>query len=114
MAGARTPRFCLSQPLLRALVDRDVVAPRRTDVELARTPDLLSWIFDHLFHWLGVAAAHPTAEWIARQLTEACGWECTPRYIVRDRDRVYCEFFARRLRAMAQSGSGSISDSRYE
>jgi hypothetical protein len=27
--------------------------------------------------WLGVTA-HPSDEWIARQLTEACGWECTP------------------------------------
>jgi hypothetical protein len=44
--------------------------------------------------------AHPTAEWIARQLTEACGWEWNPRYIVRDRDRVYGAFFTRRLRAM--------------
>jgi hypothetical protein len=26
--------------------------------------------------WFGVAA-HPTAEWIANQLTEACGWEQT-------------------------------------
>jgi hypothetical protein len=41
-------RFCLGRPLLGALVDGDVVAPRRTDVELARTPDLLSWILDHL------------------------------------------------------------------
>ena len=49
--------------------------------------------------WLGVTA-HPTAEWIARQLTEACGWEPAPRYIVRDRDRVYGEVFTRRLRAM--------------
>ncbi len=49
--------------------------------------------------WLGVTA-HPTAEWIARQLTEACGWEWTPSYIVRDRDRVYDEIFTRRLRAM--------------
>ena len=49
--------------------------------------------------WLGVTA-NPTAEWIARQLTEACGWEGTPSYIIRDRDRVYGEIFTRRLRAM--------------
>ena len=49
--------------------------------------------------WLGVTA-HPTAEWMARQLTEACGWERTPKYIVRDRDRLYGEIFTRRLRAM--------------
>ena len=49
--------------------------------------------------WLGVTA-HPSAEWMARQLIEACGWECPPRYIVRDRDSVYGEIFTRRLRAM--------------
>ena len=49
--------------------------------------------------WLGVTA-HPTAEWIARQLTEACGWEPVPRYIIRDRDSIYGEIFKRRLRAM--------------
>ena len=49
--------------------------------------------------WLGVTA-HPTAEWIARQLTVACGWEPVPRYILRDRDSVYGEIFKRRLRAM--------------
>ncbi len=30
-------------------------------------------------------AARPTAEWMARQLTEACARKCPPRYIVRDR-----------------------------
>jgi transposase InsO family protein len=49
--------------------------------------------------WLGVTA-HPTAEWIARQITEACGWEAVPTYLVRDRDRVYAEAFTRRIRAM--------------
>ena len=49
--------------------------------------------------WLGVTA-NPTAEWIARQLTEACGWEAAPDYVVRDRDCAYGEAFVRRLRAM--------------
>ena len=49
--------------------------------------------------WLGVTA-HPNAEWIARQLTEACGWDEAPRYMIRDRDGAYGEAFIRRLRAM--------------
>jgi hypothetical protein len=35
--------------------------------------------------WLGVTA-HPSAQWIARQLTEAYGWQKAPRYLVLDRD----------------------------
>jgi hypothetical protein len=49
--------------------------------------------------WLGVTA-HPSAEWIARQLTEACGWSQPPRYIIRDRDGAYGGAFIRRLGAM--------------
>jgi transposase InsO family protein len=49
--------------------------------------------------WLGVTA-HPSAQWIARQLTEAYSWQQAPRYIVRDRDCVYGDAFIRRLRAM--------------
>ena len=49
--------------------------------------------------WLGVTSC-PDAEWIARQLTEACGWRKVPRYLVRDRDGAYGEIFIRRLGAM--------------
>src|SRR5271167_1519960 len=49
--------------------------------------------------WFGVTA-HPTAEWIARQLTESYGWTAAPQYMVRDRDAVYGDIFIRRLRAM--------------
>jgi hypothetical protein len=49
--------------------------------------------------WVGVTA-HPSAEWIAHQLTEAYGWQRAPRYIIRDRDCVYGKVFMRRLRAM--------------
>jgi hypothetical protein len=47
--------------------------------------------------WFGVTA-HPTADWIANQITEACGWEQAPRYLIRDRDGAYGEVFIRRLR----------------
>jgi transposase InsO family protein len=49
--------------------------------------------------WFGVTT-HPTAEWIANQLTEACGWEQTPRYLIRDRDGAYGEIFVRRVRSI--------------
>ena len=31
-------------------------------------------------------SANPTAEWIARQITEAFPWDHAPRYLIRDRD----------------------------
>jgi transposase InsO family protein len=49
--------------------------------------------------WFGVTA-HPTAEWIANQVTQACGWEQAPRYLIRDRDGAYGEVFIRRLRSI--------------
>jgi hypothetical protein len=49
--------------------------------------------------WLGVTAYH-NAEWLARQLTEACGWDEPPRYLIRDRDGAYGAAFIRRIRAM--------------
>jgi transposase InsO family protein len=49
--------------------------------------------------WLGVTS-HPTAEWIANQLTAACGWEQIPRYLIRDRDACYGGIFVRRVRSL--------------
>jgi transposase InsO family protein len=49
--------------------------------------------------WVNVTV-HPTAEWIAQQITEAFPWEVAPRYLIRDRDAVYGAVVTRRLRAM--------------
>jgi transposase InsO family protein len=49
--------------------------------------------------WLGVTA-HPSAEWIANQLTAACGWEQVPHYLIRDRDACYGSIFIRRVRSL--------------
>ena len=49
--------------------------------------------------WINVTA-NPTAEWVARQITEAFPWDGAPRYMIRDRDRIYGTVVTRRLRAM--------------
>jgi transposase InsO family protein len=43
---------------------------------------------------------HPTAEWLARQITEAYPWASAPAYLVRDNDRAYGHVFTSRVRAM--------------
>ena len=48
---------------------------------------------------------HPTAEWTARQLLEACGPEVAPRYVIRDLDQVYGERFARQARMLDLRGA---------
>jgi len=49
--------------------------------------------------WINVTT-NPTAEWVARQITEAFPWDGAPRYMIRDRDRIYSTVVTRRLRAM--------------
>ena len=49
--------------------------------------------------WISVTT-HPTAEWVARQITEAFPWNEPPRYMIRDRDRIYGAVVTRRLRAI--------------
>jgi transposase InsO family protein len=48
--------------------------------------------------WINITAT-PTAEWVARQITEAFPWAEAPRYMIRDRDRIYSSVVTRRLRA---------------
>ena len=67
--------------------------------------------FDHLFAFLVLGhgrrqllwfevTRHPTAEWLARQITEAFPWASAPAYLVRDNDRAYGHIFTSRVRAM--------------
>ena len=49
--------------------------------------------------WINVTK-NPTAEWVARQITEAFPWDGAPGYMIRDRDRIYGGIVTRRLRAM--------------
>jgi transposase InsO family protein len=48
---------------------------------------------------------HPTAEWAAQQVVEAFPWDETPRYLLRDRDRIYGAAFRRRVRNMGIQGA---------
>jgi transposase InsO family protein len=49
--------------------------------------------------WVEVTS-HPTAEWLARQITEAFPWVVAPAYLLRDNDGAYGHVFTRRVSAM--------------
>jgi hypothetical protein len=51
--------------------------------------------------WINVTS-HPTAE-IAQEITEASPWHEAPRYLIRDRDKIYGVAVTRRLRAWASA-----------
>ena len=44
--------------------------------------------------------AHPTAEWTVQQLREAFPFEQIPRYLLRDRDRIFGSEFGKEVKAM--------------
>ena len=44
--------------------------------------------------------AHPTAEWTAHQMREAFPWDTAPRYLLRDRDRIFGHDFIDQVEAM--------------
>ena len=44
--------------------------------------------------------AHPTADWIARQITDAFPWDEAPEYMIRDRDGCCGQAVTKRLAAM--------------
>jgi putative transposase len=44
--------------------------------------------------------ANPTAEWTARQITEAFPYDAAPRYMIRDLDSSYGDVFRGRVKAM--------------
>ena len=49
--------------------------------------------------WFAVTR-NPTAEWLARQITEAFPWYSAPKYLIRDNDRAFGVAFKARVRAM--------------
>jgi hypothetical protein len=49
--------------------------------------------------WIAVTR-NPTAEWLARQITEAFPWDRAPKYLIRDNDRAFGVAFKARVRAM--------------
>jgi transposase InsO family protein len=79
-----------------------------TAIDLCLVPTLT---FERLFAFLVLGhgrrqllwfevTRHPTAEWLARQITEAFPWTSAPAYLVRDNDRAYGHVFTSRVRAM--------------
>ena len=63
--------------------------------------------------WINVTK-NPSAEWVARQVTEAFPWDEAPHYLIRDRDRIYGSVVTRRLRAMGIRDKPTASASPWQ
>jgi len=48
--------------------------------------------------------AHPTGEWTAQQLRDAFPWDTAPRYLLRDRDRIFGDQFTQKVKEMGIKG----------
>src|SRR5476649_2828390 len=61
-----------------------------------------SWCLAHSRRRLiwSAVTAHPTAEWLARQITAAFPWDEAPKYLIRDNDKAFGSVFTARIRAM--------------
>ena len=44
--------------------------------------------------------AHPTAQWTAQQMVEAFPWDPAPRYLLRDRDKIFGSIFRHRVHTL--------------
>src|SRR5262249_16833000 len=87
---ARLPGYALQRDRRRRLLrspDPDLPPALRVRGPSASTPRLL-----HVN-----VTGHPTAAWAAQQLVETFPDETAPKYLLRDRDPIYSDVFARRL-----------------
>jgi hypothetical protein len=57
---------------------------------------------------------HPTARWTAQQIVEACPFDTLPKYLLRDRDSIYGEYFQFRLKNMGINQVKSAPQSPWE
>ena len=57
--------------------------------------------------WFSVTG-NPTAEWLARQITEAFPWDTAPKYLIRDNDRAFGARVQSSRRSDGYSGSADV------
>jgi transposase InsO family protein len=82
---------------------RDIVAVDFFTVPTATFRILFCFIVLHHHRRMVVhfnVTAHPTAEWTAQQVIEAFPENSAPRFLLRDRDSIYGEFFRQRVKHM--------------
>jgi hypothetical protein len=44
--------------------------------------------------------ANPTAQWTSQQITEAFPYDSAPKYLIRERDKIFGNSFVKRVRTM--------------
>jgi transposase InsO family protein len=102
MSRRRTPPSATWRAFLKNHV-RDIVATDFFVVPTVRNQILFVFLVlaherRRVLHFN--VTAYPTAEWTAQQVVEAFPWDSAPRFLLRDRDSIYGEYFFRRVKNM--------------
>lgn len=102
--------FVLSVFRFRLSIKMEIVALRHqlVSIDLFVVPTIKNTV---LFTFLVLAhdrcrvihfnvTEHHTAKWTVQQIIEAFPWDTAPKYLLRDRDRIYGSYFQARMKNM--------------
>jgi hypothetical protein len=77
---------CMSEDIVRLVLDGNPINRCPTVVVPVQEVERFERECVSLFAIARLRGRHPTADWIARQITETFPWNEAPRYMIRDRD----------------------------
>jgi len=100
----RRPYDGLPSPGWRAFLKRHAVDIWSCDFFCVQTINFRTYYVFFVIHHASrevmhvQVTRHPTAEWVAQQIVEACGWDREPpRFLIHDRDSRFGVIFYRRM-----------------
>ncbi len=90
--------MCLAGQLNQQFPDVAGLEARENTAKMAVPPRNQQRLNTYVY--LQAFTYNPTAKWTAQQITEAFPYDTTPKYMIRNRDKIYGKIFTKRIKAV--------------